>query len=99
MRKLNTFNCVNLISFMVCCLNLYKSVLSITYHFGRVPGDDPSGNSVILPRHEFYRIVMEAQVKTKEQREVEEAAMKRQKEEMMVSHWSHYKLLICVHML
>lgn len=86
MRKLNTFNCVNLISFMVCCLNLYKSVLSITYHFGRVPGDDPSGNSVILPRHEFYRIVMEAQVKTKEQREAEEAAMKRQKEEMMVSH-------------
>lgn len=48
-----------------------------------VPGDDPSGNSVILPRHEFYRIVMEAQVKTKEQREAEEAAMKRQKEEMM----------------
>lgn len=70
-----------MISFIVCCFNLYKSV---TYHFGRVPGDDPSGNSVILPRHEFYRIVMEAQVKTKEQREAEEAAMKRQKEEMMV---------------
>ena len=39
---------------------------------------------MILPRHEFYRIVMEAQVKTKEQREAEEAAIKRQKEEMMV---------------
>lgn len=52
--------------------------------FGSVPGEDPSGQSMILPRHEFYRIVMEAQVKTKEQREAEEAAIKRQKEEMMV---------------
>lgn len=48
-----------------------------------VPTEDPSGKSVILPRHEFYRIVQNSKVITKEERELRERRMKEEKEKAM----------------
>ena len=50
----------------------------------RVPNEDPSGNSVILPRHEFFRIVQHSRVTTKEERQAMEEMAKREKEIAMV---------------
>jgi hypothetical protein len=49
-------------------------------HVFRVPHEDPSGQSIVLPRYEFHRIVQSAQVLTKEQRMAQLEQMKRQKE-------------------
>ena len=48
-----------------------------------VPHEDPSGQSIVLPRYEFHRIVQSAQVLTKEQRMAQLEQMKRQKEAEM----------------
>lgn len=53
-------------------------------HVFRVPHEDPSGQSIVLPRYEFHRIVQSAQVLTKEQRMAQLEQMKRQKEAEMV---------------
>ncbi|XP_060572410.1 cilia- and flagella-associated protein 45-like isoform X2 [Ruditapes philippinarum] len=48
-----------------------------------VPTEDPSGNSVILPRYEFFRICQNSKVITKEEREMREQRMKEEKERAM----------------
>lgn len=48
-----------------------------------VPTEDPSGASVILPRHEFMRIVQHSRVITKEERERMEEQAKKEKEMAM----------------
>ena len=52
----------------------------------RVPTEDPSGASCILPRHEFMRIVQNSRVISKEEREFMEERAKREKEAAMVSY-------------
>merc|ERR1712062_365082 len=46
-----------------------------------VPTEDPSGMSIILPRGEFHRILQSSRVLTKEEREAQIEAYKRQKED------------------
>jgi len=55
------------------------------FHFNSVPGEDPSGQSMIMPRHELYRIVQNSRVITKEERERMENRIKEEKERAMVN--------------
>ena len=45
-----------------------------------MPKEDPSGQTMILPRNEFYRILQSSEVFAKEQREAE---FRRKKEEKL----------------
>lgn len=55
------------------------------FFFFRVPTEDPSGQSIVLPRYEFHRIVNCAQTLTKEQRLAQLEQIKREKEAAMVN--------------
>ncbi|XP_052804822.1 cilia- and flagella-associated protein 45-like isoform X2 [Mya arenaria] len=48
-----------------------------------VPTEDPSGQSVILPRHEYYRIIQNSRVITKSEREQMDNRIKEGKERAM----------------
>jgi hypothetical protein len=65
---------------------LYTTIQSFFFIFS-VPTEDPSGNSVILPRYEFFRICQNSKVITKEEREMREQRMKEEKERAMVCHY------------
>lgn len=65
------------------------------FYVSSVPGEDPSGNSVILPRYEFFRICQNSKVVTKEEREMKEQRMKEEKERAMVCHQFHF-FFICI---
>lgn len=47
-----------------------------------VPQEDPSGQSVVLPRNEFQRIINAARILTQEERKAEDERRQRQKEAM-----------------
>lgn len=49
------------------------------FPFPRIPSEDPSGQSVVLPRDQFYRILQASRVLTKEEREAQEAQLKEEK--------------------
>ncbi|WAR05574.1 CFA45-like protein [Mya arenaria] len=49
-----------------------------------VPTEDPSGQSVILPRHEYYRIIQNSRVITKSEREQMDNRIKEGKERAML---------------
>ena len=51
----------------------------------RVPDEDPSGHSMILPFGEYYRIKMASRVLTEEEKIAEWEERKREKENAMVS--------------
>ena len=70
-----------------CCflINSLISIYHICLFFFRVPTEDPTGESVILPRHEFMRIVQHSRVISKEERQAMEEQAKREKEMAMVS--------------
>lgn len=51
----------------------------------RVPTEDPSGRSMIMPRYELHRIIQNSRVMTKEMRESMENRAKEEKERAMVS--------------
>lgn len=50
----------------------------------RVPTEDPSGRSMILPRYEYHRIVQNSKNISKEMREAMEKRSKEEKERAMV---------------
>ena len=62
------------------CKNKRKSFKSVS-----VPSEDPSGESLVLPRDQFYRILQASRVLSKEDREAEAEKIKREKERAMVS--------------
>ncbi len=51
----------------------------------RVSDGDPSGQSVVLPQHEYWRIKMSSRVLTDEERRAAAEARRREKQEAMVS--------------
>ena len=46
---------------------------------GRVPNEDPSGQTLVLPRGQFYRIMQSARVLTEAEKEAEYARIKEEK--------------------
>lgn len=48
-----------------------------------VPSEDPSGESIVLPREQFYRILQQSRVVSKEEREYQAEMMKAEKERAM----------------
>ncbi|KAI8775303.1 cilia- and flagella-associated protein 45 [Biomphalaria glabrata] len=48
-----------------------------------VPSDDPSGDSIIIPRDQFFRILQASHVLTKEEREAEAERLKQEREKAM----------------
>jgi hypothetical protein len=50
-----------------------------------VPGEDPSGKSMILPRDQFYRILQASRIQTKEEKLAEAERAKQEKLAALVS--------------
>ena len=60
-----------------------------SFLYYRVPDEDPSGHSMILPFGEYYRIRMASRVLSEEEKIAEWEERKREKENAMVPHF-HY---------
>ena len=61
------------------------TVLKHLLIYYRVPTEDPSGHSLILDRSEFNRIRSKARVVTHDELMTQEEALKKAKEDLMVS--------------
>jgi len=77
--------CTGIKYFAYHCIKLwFCSVIICIFSFFRVPTDDPSGRSMIMPRYELHRIVQNSQNISKEMREMMENRAKEEKERAMV---------------